>query len=983
MMRTPFLAFFLLTLSVSAAAIEEIPLDVSRIDVSSERWSHNSVIAAARDFDGYIWLASLRGVNVYDGHSVRPVLEDVLQDNNLNDIHIDSRDTLWVAANAGIVSYSLKTGKHRWYRSDSQGLAMESNRLVFEDTRGTLYVGSLKRLPAASAGLLRYEPSFDEFERVKIFDQSDPKEYAVYDICEDANRNLWLATNHGVCRLAGRQGPPTFIPMHNGEAYSARRIAFDGGGNLWVATRKNGLTALPRQAGEMKLQPVPDGEGWHVNDMYTDREGDIWFSTSDGLFRYANHEKRMYRHPCVFPDRTSTRKDIMASVLETESRTLWIGTYTNGVLRATAHPGARIVNLADAGSPEGRHFSSILHLTASPDSRLYFVPAEGGVYRTAPVTANSILFAPDLQAEPVVADLKIRSLAWGTDNALICGLDDGILRIDALGNRERVRTFHKPLEEAIEDNDIKFICPMDDGRIWFSTKFDLFSWMPGEPEARLERRMDGQEHISSLRQRGPSLWIAHGTKVSEVDTRTGRWFPVSYDPSPAVRHARVKSLMLDGDSDLWIGTHDNTFRHNRKTGQTTAILTSDRQSLRTAQSFYTDPAGNVWIHTQEKLYRVAPDSSLAVEEVLGASHPSVSISSHPVPLPGGAMVYGHTDGLLLVVPDRLITQAKPVPKIAEVRIFGKPMAPTSLGRMPASLVLDHKQNYLSFTFAIPEPQTLQPPRFQYFLEGVDSTWNDSGKQTTISYAHLEPGRYVLHVKDGPDANAITSMGISIQAPWWLSPWAKAGYVLSALLAGILAVRVATRFQTTRIRKEMLENLVMQDPLTEIPNRRKFKEVLAAEKSRCKRSNHQISVLMIDIDFFKGFNDRFGHQAGDKALRIVAQTVSSTLKRPEDFVARFGGEEFVVVLPSTNRAGAERVAQKIQDAVYNAEIPYPGSPLSDRVTLSIGISTFSPQTDLHIDSGLFSADQALYQAKRNGRNCVFYKDHCLALTPVRQ
>jgi diguanylate cyclase (GGDEF)-like protein len=182
---------------------------------------------------------------------------------------------------------------------------------------------------------------------------------------------------------------------------------------------------------------------------------------------------------------------------------------------------------------------------------------------------------------------------------------------------------------------------------------------------------------------------------------------------------------------------------------------------------------------------------------------------------------------------------------------------------------------------------------------------------------------------------------------------------------------------------MLENLVMQDPLTEIPNRRKFKEVLAAEKSRCKRSNHQISVLMIDIDFFKGFNDRFGHQAGDKALRIVAQTVSSTLKRPEDFVARFGGEEFVVVLPSTNRAGAERVAQKIQDAVYNAEIPYPGSPLSDRVTLSIGISTFSPQTDLHIDSGLFSADQALYQAKRNGRNCVFYKDHCLALTPVRQ
>ena len=200
---------------------------------------------------------------------------------------------------------------------------------------------------------------------------------------------------------------------------------------------------------------------------------------------------------------------------------------------------------------------------------------------------------------------------------------------------------------------------------------------------------------------------------------------------------------------------------------------------------------------------------------------------------------------------------------------------------------------------------------------------------------------------------------------------------------LLSSLLFARLQTTRIRKDMLENLVMQDPLTGIPNRRKFQEVLVAEKSRCKRSNHQISVLMIDIDFFKGFNDRFGHQAGDMALRSVAQTLNVTLKRPEDFVARYGGEEFVVVLPSTNRGGAERVAQKIQHALFLANIPYPGSPLSDRITVSLGISTFSPQTDLHIDSGLFSADQALYQAKRNGRNCFFYKDHCLALTPVRQ
>jgi diguanylate cyclase (GGDEF)-like protein len=984
-MRALFLAFILLTMTLpqTAAAIEDIPLDVSRIDVSAKRKAFNSVIASAQDSDGYIWLASMRGVNVFDGHTVRPVLKDVLQGNNPTDIHIDSNDTLWISTNSGIVAYSLKTGLHKWYRTNSDGQPLESIGFVFEDTRGTVLVASFKRQPASIAGLLRYEPSFDRFEQMNVFAPATHDEYAIYDIAEDTHRNLWLATDHGVCRLSGSQGPPTFIPLAIPQAYSAQHIAFDGAGTLWVSAESAGIWKLPSQTRNMVLQPVPDGVEGHVNNMYTDQEGDIWFSTSRGLFRYASTENRMYRHPCFFPGQESSKQNPIASVLETNSRTLWIGTYSNGVMRYVARPGARIVNLLGSEISENRQFFKIQHITVSPDSRIYFAPNTGGVYRTAPVTTNRILLSRNLEAEPLVTGLKITSMKWAPDNSLICGFWGGILRTAPNGQQERIRASLKPMGEEIEDADIEFLCPMEDGRIWFSTKFDLYSWTPGQPAAYYETRMPGSEPITNLEASGTSLLVSHGTKVSEVDTRSGRWFPVTFDPSPEANHSKVKSLKIVGESTLWIGTHENTFRYNRQTGLTTTILTSDRQRLTLAQSFSPDQAGNVWINTQEKLYRIARGSALAVEEIVAADHPSVAIHGRPAQLAGGALVYGHTEGLLLVIPQRLIARQKPFPKISEVRVFGKPLPPTPLGRMPSELVLDPEQNYLTFTFSIPEPLAMQRPRYQYFLEGVDSTWNDSGDQASISYAHLTPGRYSLHVKDRPDSQAVTSMEVTILAPWWQTPWAKAGYALAIILGGIFAIRTATRVQTSRIRKEMLENLVMQDPLTEVPNRRKFKEVLAAEKSRCKRSNHQISVLMIDIDYFKGFNDRFGHQAGDKALRVVAQTVSSTLKRPEDFVPRFGGEEFVVVLPSTNRAGAERVAQKIQDAIYTAEIPYPGSPLSDRVTLSIGISTFSPQTDLHIDSGLFSADQALYQAKRNGRNCVFYKDHCLALTPVRQ
>jgi diguanylate cyclase (GGDEF)-like protein len=368
--------------------------------------------------------------------------------------------------------------------------------------------------------------------------------------------------------------------------------------------------------------------------------------------------------------------------------------------------------------------------------------------------------------------------------------------------------------------------------------------------------------------------------------------------------------------------------------------------------------------------------------VVGSTHPATSITSEPAVM-RSMLVYGHTDGLLILDPPKLLSRAPTQPKITDVRIFDRPVDATPLGRMPMHLDLDHEQHYLTFSFSIPEKSGLHAPRFLYMLEGVDTTWNDAGMQSSVSYAHLRPGRYVFHLKDGLDGTVTESMSISIRPPWWLTAWAKTGYGLALVVAVLSSSLFFTRLQTTRIRKEMLENLVMQDPLTGVPNRRKFQEVLAAEKSRCKRSQHQISVLMIDIDYFKGFNDRFGHQAGDDALRNVARALTETLQRPEDFVGRYGGEEFVIVLPSTNRSGAERVAQKIQQALFTANIPYPGSPLSDRITVSLGISTFSPQTDLHIDSGLFSADQALYQAKRNGRNCFFYKDHCLALAPVQQ
>jgi diguanylate cyclase (GGDEF)-like protein len=991
-MRTLICALLLLAHPLcAAAAIEDIPFLVRHTDVSPKRGSHNSVFAAARDADGFIWLATLKGVYVYDGHLVRPVLEDVLQGTAVNDMHIDSGDVLWLATNSGVLAYPLKTGKFRWHRSvrGDNGLISNTVTTLFEDRRGTLWAGTASRRHAedggdgdAFAGLHRYEPSFDRFEQVDAVRQSPIGKISVRDICEDANRNLWIATNQGLYRLNGNRGPAALIPSSTGEPYSVRRVAFDGAGNLWANWPGRGLLTMPANARKEELARVAELKVKHILDLYADSEGDIWICSIKGLYRLAHREGRFYRHPFIFQERPVRELEAVTFIAETTSRSFWIGTINQGVLHHATHSGAAIIELAAPDQEGERQVFDANHVLTAPDGRVYVASEKGDVFRSrGPVSSDRLTLSPKLAMDPFVEGHKVKALDWA-DGFLLCGLENALLRVDPEGETELVQTFPDP-EKIFEDKDIEHIAPAEGGRIWFASKFAVFSWAPGEAVARLEARQPGNEPIIALEHDGPTLRIAKATSITEIDTVSGRQTRIDIPASAWDGDATLRSVLVQPDGTIWIGTSRSAFRFKRGFTQLSPILAAGQRPIANVLSFWPDDAGNVWLHTQEKIYSVKAGSTRAVEALLGAEHPSLSISSPPAPLAGNALAYGHSKGLLLAVPARLLTQQVCEPKISEVRIFGRPLPASPLGRVSGNLELDHRQNYLTFSFSVPEPLALQPPRFFYFLEGVDSTWNDSGSQTTVSYAHIKPGSYVLHVKYGPEGAAITSMGITIRAPWWMTGWAKAGYAMALVFTILGASRIFARIQTTRIRKEMLENLVMQDPLTEVPNRRKFKEVLAAEKSRCKRSNHQISVLMIDIDFFKGFNDRFGHQAGDRALRTVAQAVNISLKRPEDFVARFGGEEFVVVLPSTNRAGAERVAQKIQDAIFQANIPYPGSPLSDRITLSIGISTFSPQTDLHIDSGLFSADQALYQAKRNGRNCVFYKDHCLALTPVKQ
>ncbi len=183
----------------------------------------------------------------------------------------------------------------------------------------------------------------------------------------------------------------------------------------------------------------------------------------------------------------------------------------------------------------------------------------------------------------------------------------------------------------------------------------------------------------------------------------------------------------------------------------------------------------------------------------------------------------------------------------------------------------------------------------------------------------------------------------------------------------IAIQQSELYLQLQDANQKLQQLAATDGLTQIANRRYFDEIVHQEWQRMKREQQPLSLIIVDIDWFKGYNDHYGHQAGDDCLCQVARAIAKVIKRPGDHLARYGGEEFVVLLPNTDDQGAIEIAKEICQMVVSLEIPHPHSSISPYLTVSAGITSLVPSIETSADQLFSQADQALYFAKNNGRN----------------
>jgi diguanylate cyclase (GGDEF)-like protein/PAS domain S-box-containing protein len=202
-------------------------------------------------------------------------------------------------------------------------------------------------------------------------------------------------------------------------------------------------------------------------------------------------------------------------------------------------------------------------------------------------------------------------------------------------------------------------------------------------------------------------------------------------------------------------------------------------------------------------------------------------------------------------------------------------------------------------------------------------------------------------------------------------WQKADVrLLQSLSTQVgIAIQQAKMHAQLTLANEQLKRIAYLDGLTQVPNRRRFEQYIQTEWRRMTREQKPLALIIGDIDFFKAYNDFYGHQAGDNCLRLVARTLMRAAKRPGDLVARYGGEEFVVVLPNTDLKGAETVAEDIRFLIRSRRIDHKKSEVDKFVTLSLGVASCIPDNSMTTDDLVKLADDALYQAKNQGRDQV--------------
>jgi diguanylate cyclase (GGDEF)-like protein len=968
-----------------------------------------SMISLLQDRRGFMWIGTQsNGLYRYDGYRAtryRSKAGDVrsLPHDRVAALYEDSQGRLWAGTQAGLARFNPESNDFTTFQPQRVAASGRNVKAIVPDGKGGMWL-------ATWGGLQHFTPANGSFTQ-HVHDPARPGSLGGNDLnalAVDAKGGVWAATWPGGLDYLP-QGARDFTHLRvdqgqdpNARANIVRALQFDRHGTLWIGTEAGILRWDSSQPWAARQSvAAPDSR---VTSFYIDRDGVLWATTlSAGLLRWDAAAQRFDQYSHDRDDPYSLPGDNLRAMMQDRGGMLWIASFTDGIA---------LVNLSSSGFTrhlpyrlDGRHGhanNALLSLENGPNGTVWlggnlgmglYDPARRRVVRRYEADGRSGSLNNNI----------VYSLYQDPKGPLWAGTANGLHRLDHVDGKFRLIRFGNTASDFINS-----IAPGRHGVLWLGTGNSVVRYDTVRGQSTLyfhdPRQADGRSVAGAsvvLEDRQGRVWMGsefNGGGLDLLDPASGKFRHLREGGPEGMIDDNVSALHEDAQGRLWVGTARG-LAQLEETAQGGLRLRSHAAAIQhhKALAIQSDAHGKIWVSTLAGLFRLNPSNGSAqlftvADGMTGGFTPLAS-----APGAGGRLYFGGVHGMTGVDPDKVRSASLP-PQVAitDIKLFNHSL---SEGRFrdqvrvegpltaPTGLVLSSQATAFTIEFSALHYTEPSHNRYTYQLEGFDADWQETDAEHRVAtYTNLDPGRYVFRVRaanhHGRWSEETATLNVTITPPFWQTLWFRLAALL-AVLGGLWSlyhwrIRRLTRHQarleqlvTARTAEledsnRKLEALSQTDGLTGVGNRRGFDLALEAEWRRAARTGQPLALSMLDVDYFKKYNDRYGHLAGDATLREVAQLITVHGRRSSDLVARYGGEEFALLSVATPGADALGVAQTICNELARLKLPHDASPFG-HVTISIGVAVLVPSERSRPEQLVRLADEALYRAKQRGRN----------------
>lgn len=993
--------------------------------------AHNNVTCILQDSTGFLWFGTLDGLHQFDGYDFKILKNDPrdpksLSDNNVLCICENDDSTLWVGTANGLNFFHFKNNQNtRFLGVNTDHKTLSNNRIqcLATDMEENLWVGT-------AWGLNRFNRGKRNFDRFIIEGKGShiDQKNRLNTIYEDSSGKLWMGSQLGLGLIDKTSGKITFYNHDLQQPGSANRnyinsILEDEPGVLLVGTR-DGLYRFFTGSGSFEktvvlpfqFQGPATGASYIIFTLGKDRDNILWMGTNRGIVRFdkKNRSISLFDHDPQDP-RSVSDNDII-SIFQDSWGILWFGTYNAGINKYDKAQENFTRYSHEADQPSSLSNNNVLSLFEDSSGRIWTGTDNGlNLLDRESSTFERFIYDP---ADPhsLQGDF-VKSICEDSSGNLWIGTFWGkgscLNRFDVVNKRFSAYR-HRPGDpHSLSNNNVGVVYVDRSGTLWVGTEGGGLNRFSPKTGTFTVFRLDGEDPQSIIsdwistifEDSSGTLWVGTEGGLSKMNRETGiftNYTVRSGEPKTgSISNNRIRVIFEDSRGNLWIGTENGLNRYNKSSDSFIFFTGTDGLPSSMIMGIVEDKYGFLWITTTRGIARFDQEQKEFWNLDLADGLKGMQFNRGAcLTNRNGEIMLGGRHGITQFLPGHFkVNWEKPPVVITDFKIFNQPqpliagLAPSLNKRGPRQynkICLSYKQNFFSFDFAALDFTRPERNRYAYKMEGLDEDWIPLGTRRFVSFTHLPAGDYTFRVK-GTNHDHFwneegAAIGVCITPPYWKTTWFMGLVILLALgsawgfyryrigriqkLKKRLELLVEKRTQQLQDANKELELLAREDGLTKLLNKRAFKEIMERDCRRAQREGHPISLIMLDVDFFKIYNDTYGHQAGDDCLARIADVMRLSVNRPGDVVARYGGEEFVVLLYNTKLTGAIHVAKAIRHHMAEARIPFEKSTVSEFVTISSGVATFVPTDEYEMPIIILAADTALYQAKAAGRDTIF-------------